>query len=308
MNSKVLIALFFLIVAMSCNNSRNEQNMSKENASYTLNQEVKDFAGPPPPPPPPSTQANENSSVDKKIIKTAYINIEVVNIVASRKLIDTTIKTFNGNIVSENMQNTESQLSSNINIKVPALQFDKMLAKLATLAKKVDYQNIETQDVTAEYIDVETRLSNGKKVEQTYIKLLQRANTIEDILKIEQKLGEIRTEIESTQGRLKYINNQVSYSTINLSIYQKLEYKFIAEQLPSFWERLKGSIISGWRGIVTFILFLINLWPLWILAALGWYAWKRIRESKTWKKKKEKKERKQEKRQKKNSKINEITQ
>lgn len=303
MNPKVLIVMFFLIVAMGCNNSRNEQILSKENPSYTLNQEAKDFAGPPPPPP-PSTQANENATVDKKIIKTAYINIEVVNIAASRKLIDTTIKAFNGYIVSENMQNTESQLSSNINIKVPALQFDKMLAKLATLAKKVEYQNIETQDVTAEYIDVETRLSNSKKVEQTYIKLLQRANTIEDILKIEQKLGEIRTEIESTQGRLKYLNNQVSYSTINLSIYQKLEYKFIAEQLPSFWERLKGSIISGWRGIVAFVLFLIKLWPLWILAVLGWYGWKRLLRIRKKKLKEEKKNKKGEKKIKKDTIIN----
>jgi hypothetical protein len=197
------------------------------------------------------------------------------------------------------MQNTESQLSSNINIKVPALQFDKMLAKLASIAKKVDYQNIETQDVTEEYIDAETRLSNSRKVEQSYIKLLQRAKTIEDILKIEQKLGEIRTDIESTQGRLKYLNNQVSYSTINLSVYQALEYKFIADKLPSFWERLKESIISGWRGIVTFILFLIKLWPLWLMAATGWYGWKYFITNRKLRKKIEKRNKKLEKKQRK---------
>ena len=200
------------------------------------------------------------------------------------------------------MQNTESQLSSNINIKVPAQQFDKVLAKLASIAKKVDYQNIETQDVTEEYIDIETRLSNSRKVEQSYIKLLQRAKTIEDILKIEQKLGEIRTDIESTQGRLKYLNNQVSYSTINLNVYQTLEFKFIAEKLPSFWERLKGSIISGWRGIVAFLLFLIKIWPLWLIAVAGWYGWKYFMTKRKLRKKNEKRNKKLEKKQRKESK------
>lgn len=303
MNSKGITIILILIVLLGCNKVRNEQRLDKEIASFSLNQETKDFAGTPPPPP-PSSQVNEPNSIEKKIIKTAYINIEVENIAASRKLIDTAIKSFDGYVISENTQNTESQLTSSLNIKVPAPQFDRMLAKLANLAMRVDYQNIETQDVTAEYIDVETRLSNSQKVEQTYIKLLQRANSIEDILKIEQKLGEIRTEIESTQGRLKYLNNQVSYSTINLSVYQKLEYKFIAEKLPSFWERLKSSIISGWRGIVAFVLFLIKLWPLWILAALGWYGWKRFLRIRRKKLKEEKKIKKGEKKIKKDTLIN----
>lgn len=303
MNSKGITIILILTVLLGCNKVRNEQRLDKESASFSLNQEVNDFGGTPPPPP-PSSQINEPNTIDKKIIKTAYINIEVENIAASRKLIDTAIKSFDGYVISENTQNTESQLTSSLNIKVPAPQFDRMLAKLANLAMRVDYQNIETQDVTAEYIDVETRLSNSQKVEQTYIKLLQRANSIEDILKIEQKLGEIRTEIESTQGRLKYLNNQVSYSTINLSVYQKLEYKFIAEKLPSFWERLKSSIISGWRGIVAFVLFLIKLWPLWILVALGWYGWKRFMRIRRKKLKEEKKNKKGEKKIKKDALIN----
>jgi len=296
MRNGIIVILVFLAFAIGCKSNRHEQALMKnENRSIVATDEMKEDAISPAPP----SQTGGNTTIDKKIIKTAYINIEVENIATSRKLIDTTIKAFNGYVVSENMQNTESQLSSNINIKVPALQFDKMLAKLASIAKKVDYQNIETQDVTEEYIDVETRLSNSRKVEQSYIKLLQRAKTIEDILKIEQKLGEIRTDIESTQGRLKYLNNQVSYSTINLNVYQALEYKFIAEKLPSFWERLKGSIISGWRGIVAFMLFLIKLWPLWLTVAAGWYGWKYFITNRKLRKKIEKRNKKQEKKQRK---------
>ena len=302
MKTKLTILLFFTALIVGCR-SKSYNKEAQGSLNYKTESAVMLDEQSPPPPPPPS-----ESNLDKKIIKTAYINIEVVNLNLSRKQIDSSIKEFKGYIVNENLQNTDYQLSSNINIKVPAINFDKMLAKLASMAQKVEYQNIETQDVTEEYIDVETRLSNGRKVEQSYIKLLQRARTIEDILKIEQKLGEIRTEIESTQGRLKYLNNQVSYSTINLNIHQTLEYKFIAEKLPNFWERLKSSIVMGWRGIVVFILFLIKLWPLWILVVLGWFGWKRFNKSKKRKRKDEKKERKLEKKQKKDTKESELAQ
>jgi hypothetical protein len=222
----------------------------------------------------PSPPSESTANIEKKIIKTAYLSIEVSNYQKSRNLIDSTLKAFNAYIVSENLQNTESQISNSINIRVPANQFEKLMANLSKIAKKVDYQNIETQDVTEEYIDVQTRLNNNRKVEQTYLKLLKRTNSIEDILKIQQKLGEIRTDIESTEGRLKYLNHQVSYSSINLNVYQTIEYRYVSEKLPSFFQRFVKAMDTGWKGIVAFLLFLVRFWPLWLIIAAGWYGWK----------------------------------
>lgn len=244
------------------------------------------------PPPPPES----NTNTDKKIIKTAYISIEVLNYAASRKLIDSTLKEFSAYIVDENLQNSESQISNSINIKVPSIHFDMFLARLSKIAKKVDYQNIETKDVTEEYIDVETRLSNSRKVEQTYLILLSRTTTIEEILKIEQKLGEIRTDIESTEGRLKYLNHQVSFSSINLNVYQTIEFKYIADKFTSFPQQFKKSLDVGWKGIVAFILFLIKLWPLWGIGTAGWFGWKLFGNLRRQRKKERKRRRKMQKR------------
>ncbi|RPH33235.1 MAG: DUF4349 domain-containing protein [Bacteroidales bacterium] len=270
MKTNSIILLFGLTLMFSCSSKSYDNGGARALDMKSESIAMLDEQAPPPPPP----QSVANTNIDRKIIKTAFLNIEVLNLSVSRKLIDSALKEYSAYIVSENLQNTETQISSSINIKVPAIQFDILLAKLSRIAKKIDYQNIETQDVTEEYIDVESRLSNSRKVEQTYLKLLKRANTIEDMLKIEQKLGEIRTEIESTQGRLKYLTHQVSYSTINLSVYETLEYKYIAEKLPSFFQQLKKSISAGWRGVVTFFLFLIKLWPLWLIGAAGWFGWK----------------------------------
>jgi len=269
MKTKLIILLFSIGLIFGCRsksyNDKGSRAVQMKSESAVMANEL----GTPPPPP-----AESNANTDKKIIKTAYLSIEVSNYALSRKLIDSTLKEFGAYIVSENLQNNESQISNNINIKVSATQFENFLAKLSKVAKKVDYQNIETQDVTEQYIDVETRLNNSRKVEQTYLKLLRKTSTIEDILKIEQKLGEIRTDIESTEGKLKYLNHQVSFSTINLNVYQTLEYKYVAEKLPSFFQQLKRSINAGWNGIVVFFLFLIKLWPLWLIVALGWFSWK----------------------------------
>jgi len=288
MKTKLILIICLLTLIYSCT-SRNSRAPFSEKSEGVNSVAGSDMLQNSPTPPPPS---ESNTTIEKKIIKTAYLSIEVENYLDERKLIDTSLKECNAYIVNENLQNTESQISNSINIKVPANQFEKLLEKLSKIAKKVDYQNIETKDVTEEYIDVETRLANSRKVEQTYLKLLRRTNTIEDILKIEQKLGEIRTDIESTEGRLKYLNHQVSFSTISLNVYQNLDYKYNPENTPSFFQRLKRSISMGWNGIVTFFLFLIRLWPLWILLAIGFYLWKYIVKLRKDRKKESKKKKK----------------
>jgi len=271
MKAKLIILFLLTTLIIGCKSKSNFEGAPELSAakseSFLMEQDM-----PAPPPPPPAAESNVN--IDKKIIKTAYLNIEVLNYDSSRKLIDATLKLYNAYVVNENLQNTDYQITNNLNIKVPADKFEILLKEISKFAKKIDYQNIEMQDVTEEFIDVETRLTNSRKVEQTYLRLLRRTTTIEDILKIEQKLGEIRTDIESTQGRLKYLNHQVSLSSINLSIYQKLEYKYIPEKSEGFFQRLIKSIDLGWKGIVLVFLFLIRLWPLWLIILLGWYSWK----------------------------------
>ena len=89
---------------------------------------------------------------------------------------------------------------------------------------------IYVKDVTEEYTDVVIRLKNKKEAEKRFLEILKQTKTIKEILDVEEHLREIREEIESKEGRLKFLNDQVSYSTINLSIYQVSE----SSMLPAF--------------------------------------------------------------------------
>ncbi len=105
-------------------------------------------------------------------------------------------------------------------------------------------------------------------MERKFLALLNRTDSIDEILQIESKLAEVRGQIESLEGRIKYLRNRVSLSTINLNVTQKIDFKYTPEAMESFWERFKKSVDKGWKGFVVFILFLIKLWPIWIIGAV----------------------------------------
>lgn len=253
---------------------------------------------------------NETSEVAPKIIKTANVSMEVVDYAKSKKQIDSIIVAARAYITSEGFQQSDVQLGNNMEIKVPATGFNNLLKSLTAVAKRVDYQNIYTQDVTEEYIDVKTRLENKRKVEKTYLNLLRKTTNIEDILKIENKLGEIRAEIESAQGRMKYIDHQVSLSTISLYFYQKVEFKYTPEELPSFWQKVKEALHAGWKGIVWVLIFFMKIWPVWVITAIVYIIWWKTIGQKPKKsdkkKKKDKKDRKKPSKEENSNSINEL--
>ncbi len=208
--------------------------------------------------------------VKPMVIRNAYISIEVQNYEQTRPKIDSLVSLYKGRIVTENMQNYDYQKTNDFTIRVPAGLLDKAQADIVAIAKRVDYQRVESTDVTEEYIDIEARLSNQKKVEVTFTNLLRKTNSVEEILKIETKLSEIRAQIESSIGRMKYLKTLSEYSTINLTLYQKIDYKYEPAKSKPFFERLKKAFTLGWSGVVTFFLVIIGLWPIWLLGAAVW--------------------------------------
>jgi len=218
---------------------------------------------------------NEEASHDYplgelKLIRTATIRIEVVDYQKARMQIDSVLKLNKAWVNSENLNNFDYRISNDMTLKVPSGNLDLLVNGLLSIAKKVEYQGVETSDVTEEFIDVQSRLKNQKAVEQKFLGLLRRTDSIDEILKIEQKLAEVRGQIESMEGRLKYLNNRVDFSMVYLNVFQRIEYRFEPEPMVSFWEQLKNSMNRGWKGLVVFIFFLIRLWPLWIIGVGGW--------------------------------------
>jgi hypothetical protein len=166
-----------------------------------------------------------------------------------------------------------------LTIRIPSTNLELLIAKIEKGEGEISYKEIDARDVTEEFIDLETRLNNKRNYLARYGDLLKQAKTVKDILEIQEKTRLIEEEVESVQGRLKYLNNQVDYSTLNLQINKLNDYSVYSRNKGSFFDRLKMSLVKGWFGFVSFILFLIRIWPFWLIAGVGYYMvrkyWKR---------------------------------
>ena len=215
--------------------------------------------------------------IERKIIKTADVEIEVQDIKSARLALNKLIKKYDAYISDEKVSEWDNRLNDEITIRVAAENFDSLLNHVSNLAVHVVSKHVSLSDVTEEYIDIKTRLENKKKVEQQYLELLKKAKNINEILQINEHLRKIREEIEAKEGRLKYLNNQVSLSTIYLSMYQQIE----QGSYPGFGNKMLKAFKGGWEGIQVFVLALIYLWPfIIIVSVVVWLIVRRRRKKK----------------------------
>jgi hypothetical protein len=283
---KNLLFIFILVfVLISCNSNQkngndfqNTDDSYKESEMIVLDETVtKDLVSttdqsltPPPPPPPESssseiTDVTSDIDIEEKIIKTATISCELKDYEENKVLIDSVVSKFAGIISQENEYRNEWNISNTIKIRVPNENFDNLVKEVLLLATKVDSKIITIEDVTEQYVDVYTRLQTKKEVEQQYLEILKKAYTINDILNVNNYLRIIREEIEAQEGKLKFIDDQVSMSTINLSIYENFTQNEVKKN--TFWKKIGDALIKGWNGVLIFVIGLFRIWP--VLLILG---------------------------------------
>lgn len=164
---------------------------------------------------------------DKKITKT-------VDIIAETKTFDDTIEwfkkhvdTYKGSIDNSyidlgNMESKDYQKSAYFSVRVPAKSLDDFLDSFGGKIN-ITYRNDNIRDVTEEYDDTESRIATLKIEEEKLNELMSKAKNVEDMIKIEEKLSDVRSELQNISRRLKRLDRQVTYSTVSLTIYEVKE-------------------------------------------------------------------------------------
>jgi hypothetical protein len=211
----------------------------------------------------PAGLSDGYAGIPKKIIKEGTVRFAVQDYKRSREKLIAIILRNGAEIVNERESRSEIGWGTQMEIRMPSAKFDSCLNALAGVDENLVEKNITSQDVTEEYVDMWARMKARKEVEQRYLDILKQAKTVEDILKVEEQLKTIREEVEAAQGRLQYIDHNVSMSTIHLSFYQIISNT--APQGPGFFSRLFFSIKDGWNGLLVVLIALSGLWPLWLV-------------------------------------------
>lgn len=210
---------------------------------------------------------DQTEPMEVKIIKSANARYKVEDVKVVTADIRRIALYYEAYVSDQRFQNDLYQIENRFTVKVPSEHFDVFMDSISTVVTFVEYENISTKDVTEEFVDLESRLKTKLEVKARYEEVLrQKAKTVEDILLTEEKLRVIQEEIESAQGRLKYLTNKVAYSTIQIDLYQTVEYvEEPTSYKKSFLDKSKNGFSFGWSMIEATLLFFIHMWPLLIL-------------------------------------------
>lgn len=225
------------------------------------------------------TAQNQNITSDmldnRKIIETANLIIEVKDIKNIDQFINTVINNYNGYISnSRSWINNKKRHYSEYRLKIPAASFNKALTAIKTVEKgELISDSVSARDVTEDYMDLEIRLKNLKSQEEKYRQLLDKAANVEEILKIENELNRLRTEIERYQGRKKYLDNQINYSTITVEFRQP---EPISSGTSGIIKTIRNALNTMLEQFYQIIILTGTLIPYLILVILVYFIYKKI--------------------------------
>lgn len=202
---------------------------------------------------------------EQKIIKTANLRFEASKPEETHKNILALTQQYKGFIQNDNAGKNYNQLYRNMVIRVPTENFQPFIGAVSQGVPYFDQKDISRQDVSEEFVDLEARLKAKRELETRYLELLKQAKNVKEMLEIERELSNIREEIEAKQGRLNYLQNKVSLSTVNIEFYKQTAETGVT---LSYGQKIVNALKGGWDGISVFFLGLLYLWPLFIIALI----------------------------------------
>ncbi len=226
----------------------------------------------------PTVVVGQNASspvlpFDKKIIKNGSLSLVVKNTEKSLGEIESIARNFEGFIENSNIYEiSDGEKTGSVSLRVPSKNFSETLNALKKIAIKVSNETVSSNDVTAQYVDLEAEINNYKAEEKQYREIMARAVKIEDVLNVASRLADVRGKIDRAEAQLNYLARQVDMSTINVSLTGEAEVKvfgIVWRPLTVIKQSIK-AMFADLAGFVDWLIrFLFNLPILVLKLAFG---------------------------------------
>lgn len=196
-----------------------------------------------------SVQSETVSETNEKIIKTVDLEVQTKEYDTYISALTASISA-NGGYVEKSEADMGGYYDSNrystYVARIPADKLDAFLAAAGENGKIVS-KTENQENVTLEYVDLESRISAYKTEKETLTNLLEKAESLENVLSIQERLSEVNYQIESYTSQLRVLENRVSYSTVTLRI---REVERVTEAEPTLWQRIKNSFLDNVDNLV----------------------------------------------------------
>jgi len=163
-------------------------------------------------------------AADRKVISTASISLEVEDVEPTIKRVQAVIDGMGGFVenLSSSGGSRNGEQYANMTLRVPQDRFLAAVEAVEALGV-VQSRNLGSEDVSERFIDLEARLKSSLREEQSLLSLLERTNTVSEILTVERELARVRSEVERFQGQLNFLERRVDLATIHLSMFPPQE-------------------------------------------------------------------------------------
>ena len=190
---------------------------------------------------------------NQKLIRTVKLEVETEDMDALLADVESRIASLGGYVENRNVYNggAGSRRSRNATmvVRIPADKLDGFVQQVSGVSNIVSHSE-NTRDVTLSYVATESRVTALQTEEARLLELLAEAKDLKDLLTLEEKLTDVRTELEQHKSQLKVYDNLVSYATVNLSVTEVVEYT-VVEEPKTFWQRLGGGFVESIKGVWT---------------------------------------------------------
>ncbi len=192
----------------------------------------------------PSVDKSPNTSPDadsvpeseRKIIKNKSMDVQTTDIKAFTAELKKQVSALGGYV--ENSSNYKS--SADFTLRIPAENYDAFSEFVGNLGT-VTFENEYIDDVTGQYIDVEARLTALRSEQESYLRLMEKAETVDEILQIQSYLSNVNYQIESYTAQLNSMKSKISYSTIRVNVVEVERVKPVTEK-PTVFERISQRL------------------------------------------------------------------
>lgn len=157
-------------------------------------------------------------TVERLVIRTADLDLIVPDTEEALEEIQSLAEELGGYVVSVNTYQYQQGVQGQVTIRVPAEAFDSVLDRISALATTVQRRTVGGQDVTAEYVDLESSLRHLRAVEEQLLEFLEDAEDTEAVLAVYEQLSYTQAEIERVTGQMQFLENQAALSTITVNL------------------------------------------------------------------------------------------
>lgn len=219
----------------------------------------------------------QTSVTERKIIRNADLTLETNDPSQGQRRIASIAEAHGGFVITSEAKQTNAegqlkpQMTVTVTVRVPSAQFDAVVNEIRGVGNRIAVEKITGQDVTEEYIDLEARIRAKQSLEAQFMEIMKQARTVQDALEVQRQLSEVRSEIERLEGRRRFLENQSSLSTINVTLQPPSQIVSSTGFFYSVKRAFSDGLDAAAAIVLVFIQVFVTLLPILVFIVLPIY-------------------------------------